>query len=139
MFQVIREKAELVHLNFFLKSIRDFIEKAGASEEKIFDVILTAEEILVNIMSYAYPENQKGEIEIHCQILEADGEKKLKCVFIDEGKFFDILQKESPDLSAPIETRSVGGLGIHLVKTLMDEVSYMRQVDKNILSVVKTI
>lgn len=139
MFQVIREKACLANLDFFIDSIRMFLQKAGASEQVIFDIILTAEEILVNVMSYAYPEGQEGSLEVTCELYENSGTKKVKFVFTDEGKDFDILDKETPDLSAPIEDRKIGGLGIYLVKTLMDDVSYVRTDNKNILSIIKNI
>jgi len=139
MLQVIREQADLVHLDFFIDSIKGFLEKAGASEQAVFDIILTAEEILVNVMSYAYPEDKKGFVEVSCEMAEIDGTKKLKFTFTDEGKFFDMLDRDAPDLSAPIEDRGIGGLGIHLVKTLMDEVSYLRKDNQNILTVLKNI
>ena len=62
MIQIIKEKACLDQLSFFIDSIKLFLEKAKASEQVVFDIILTAEEILVNIMSYAYPEDNKGNI-----------------------------------------------------------------------------
>jgi len=139
MLQVIREKADFTHLDFFINSIKVFLKKNDVSEQTVFDIILTAEEILVNIMSYAYPEDRKGDVEVCCEMAEIEGVKKLKFTFTDEGTSFDMLDKDAPDLSAPIEDRRIGGLGIHLVKTLMDEVSYIRKEDQNILSVIKNI
>ena len=68
-----------------------------------------------------------------------DNARKIKLVFIDEGKAFDMLDRETPDLSVPIEERTIGGLGIHLVKTLMDDVSYIRNKNQNVLSIIKNI
>lgn len=139
MLEIIKEKAYLGRLNFFMDSIKSFLEKAGVKEQTIFEIVLASEEILVNVMSYAYPDDQKGDVEVSCEVAENGDSRKAKLTFTDEGQSFDVLEKETPDLGIPIEDRKVGGLGIHLVKTLMDDVSYIRKNDQNILSIVKRI
>jgi anti-sigma regulatory factor (Ser/Thr protein kinase) len=57
----------------------------------------------------------------------------------DDGIPFNPLEKETPDTDLPLEERKIGGLGIHLVRNLMDKVSYQRRVDKNRLTLVKNI
>jgi len=128
VYRVIREKACLTNLNFFKDSIKTFLEKTRVKEEVILEIILASEEILVNVMSYAYPKDQKGYIGLICAFLENGDNKKIKFTFIDDGKFFDIVKKETPNLNTPIGTsRKIGELGIHLVKAYMDSVSYIRK------------
>ncbi len=139
MLEIIKNRASLPLLDFFISSIRCFLEKAGASEQAIFDIILSSEEILVNVMSYAYSKDQNGEVEVSCELLDNSIPRKIKVTFVDGGKFFDASDKATPDLAIPIEQRGIGGLGIHIVKTLMDDVSYARKNDQNILTITKNL
>jgi anti-sigma regulatory factor (Ser/Thr protein kinase) len=92
---------------------------------------LVVEEVLVNICRYAYADTP-GEVEIRC--VRADGEH-LCVEFIDRGKPFNILASPPPDLTADVEERQVGGLGIPLIRAMMEKVSYCRTGDRNILRV----
>lgn len=139
MLEVIKNKACLSLLTFFIDAIRSFLLKAGACEQTIFDVVLSSEEILVNVMSYAYPNGEKGEVEVCCELIDNGVTKKVKITFIDGGKFFDALDMATPDTAIPLEEREIGGLGIHLVKTLMDDVSYTRGNNQNILTIAKSL
>ncbi|MEI6055745.1 MAG: ATP-binding protein [Lentisphaerota bacterium] len=139
MLEIIKNKACLPLLDFFIDSIRSFLRKAGASEQTIFDIILSSEEILVNVMSYAYPKDKNGEVEVTCELADNGISKKIKVTFTDEGKFFDALDMGTPDTAIPIEKREIGGLGIYLVKTLMDDVSYIRRNNQNILTIAKSL
>lgn len=137
MLEIIKNKAYLSFLDFFINSIRRFLEKAGSSEQTVFEIILSSEEILVNVMSYAYPKDENGEVEVCCELVDNGLSKRVKLTFTDEGKAFDVLDMATPDTAIPIEKRGIGGLGIYLVKTLMDEVSYIRRNNQNILTIAK--
>ena len=93
-------------------------------------VSIALEEVLINIVSYAYEDT--GNIDIIYE-LTTDPKKELSVTIIDEGKEFDPLKKEDPNITDLYEKRKIGGLGIFMTKQIMDEVSYLRKDNKNIL------
>ena len=101
-------------------------------DELVFRVNLALEELGLNIMDYGL-ENAQQEIEI---TLTSDGDS-LVIEIMDEGRPFDPLtDAPTPDLDGPVESRRVGGLGIHLVRTMMDDMQYRREQGKNRLTLV---
>lgn len=114
--------------------VRGELEAAGGSLKVMSQVEIAVEEIYVNIVHYAYPSGD-GEAVIRC---ETDREvPKMTIQFLDAGTPFDPLAKEDADISLSAEERSIGGLGILMVKKLMDEVTYCYEEGKNILTIVK--
>ena len=93
-------------------------------------VSIALEEVLINIVSYAYEDT--GNIQITYE-LTTEPKKELGVTIIDEGKEFDPLKKEDPNIVELNEERKIGGLGIFMTKQIMDEVSYLRKDNKNIL------
>ena len=91
---------------------------------------LALEEAVVNVMSYAYPAGTKGNVNIEA---EAD-EERLKFVISDNGMPFDPTAKEEVDTTLSAEERQIGGLGIHLVRQIMDSVNYEYTDGKNVLT-----
>jgi sigma-B regulation protein RsbU (phosphoserine phosphatase) len=89
------------------------------------------DELLTNIISYAYPDDKEHDIGIKVE-LSAD---RLKVSMVDDGIPFNPLGFETPDTDLPLEEREIGGLGIHLVRRMMDKVSYRRRIDKNVITV----
>ena len=97
--------------------------------------ILTAvEEIFINIATYAYKPQENGNVTISVKI-----DKKAIIKFVDFGKPFNPLETDAPDLDGPIKDRKIGGLGIHFVKNMMDNIEYEYTNGKNILTVTKEI
>jgi len=96
---------------------------------------LAMEEAVVNVINYAYPEEKCGLIHITAKV---DGDF-LTFVISDSGTPFDPTAKEDADVTLPAEERSIGGLGIHLVRNLMDSISYERKGGKNVLTLKKKI
>ena len=90
-------------------------------------VSIALEEVLINIVSYAYEDT--GNIDIIYE-LTTDPKKELSVTIIDEGKEFDPLKKEDPNITGLIEERKIGGLGIYMTKQIMDEVAYLRKDNK---------
>ena len=99
-------------------------------------VSIALEEVLINIVSYAYEDT--GNIDIVYE-LTTDPKKELSVTIIDEGKEFDPLKKEDPNIIVLNEERKIGGLGIFMTKQIMDEVSYLRKDNKNILHLRKNL
>lgn len=123
-----------------LDEINDFLNEiiSGFTEDSaiLFQIELTVEEIVVNIVSYAYEDEETvGRLEVGCEVNEETGEAVIS--FSDWGKAFDPLQAKEADLSGKMFMEQAGGFGIHMVKETMDEVSYERKDGKNILTVKK--
>ena len=123
---------EIAKFSSFMKST---MEKLDIDKSLARQLRLAVEEAVVNVVGYAYPAGQKGEIDIR---LMSDG-KSLKTVIIDSGVAFDPTAVEQTDTTLSVEDRQVGGLGILLVRELMDSVNYERVEGKNVLTLTKTI
>ena len=113
-------------------AVEDIGQRENWPAQFIFRVNLVLEELGLNIMSYGYDEGLH-EFEI-ALTSEAD---VLRIEVTDDGRPFDPLNEApEPDLDASVDDRQVGGLGIHLVRTMVDEMSYRREQDKNHLTLV---
>ncbi len=106
-------------------------EAWGLHAQRLMQLELAVEEAVVNICSYAY-EVPPGELLVR---VRSEG-ARFVVELVDEGVPFDPLAVEEPDLRAPADQRQVGGLGIFLVRRVMDEVSYRRDAGSNVLRLV---
>ncbi len=111
-------------------ALAEFAEKGGLSKGILHDLELILEEIVVNIISYAYAEAARHEIFL---TLATEGNDLVVRVQ-DDGRAFDPLKVPEPDLNVPLEARPIGGLGMHLVRNLAREVRYERVQGRNILT-----
>ena len=93
------------------------------------------EELVVNVVSYAYADEAEGYLKI--QIEKADSTITIR--FIDGGVAFNPLEREMPDVSLAMEERQIGGLGIFLTVQMMDEVQYERINNENVVTIKKRI
>jgi len=123
---------ELARVNQFVEEIG---EELGLDMELQMNLNLVMEEMVSNVIFYAYPEGKSAEIEL---VAESKG-KELTFVITDSGKEFDPTLKEdaNPDVD-PVE-REIGGMGIYIVKNIMNEVTYQRLEGKNLLTMKKDI
>ncbi|MCX6934609.1 MAG: ATP-binding protein [Verrucomicrobia bacterium] len=94
-----------------------------------YHLLVSIEEILTNIIKYGFDE--EGIHPIHITFRRVD--EHIEMEFEDRGREFNPLEIEAPDLATPIEDRQLGGLGIHLVRKMVDEAKYRREGDRNIL------
>ena len=92
---------------------------------------LVIEEIVVNIARYAYDRPETGEAELACAVA---GPRRLALEISDEGREFNPLAVEPPDLSRGLGGRPPGGLGIFLVRSIAESIAYMRDSGRNVLS-----
>lgn len=97
-------------------------------------VELAVEEVFVNIARYAYQPGQ-GDVTMECLVTESP--HGVTVIFCDEGKPYNPLQRPDPDLHLGVEERPIGGLGILMVKKLMDTVAYEFRDGKNCLTLKK--
>lgn len=109
-------------------------EEIEVEHKKIYQVTLALEEIFANISKYAYPSGE-GMIDIFYEI-DKD-EKQLKVIIKDKGTAFNPLEKEDPDLGASVSERKIGGLGIYIVKNIIDDIQYQRINNENVLKLIK--
>ncbi|GAB1442554.1 hypothetical protein MASR2M39_13900 [Ignavibacteriales bacterium] len=109
------------------------VSNAGFLQNDVYDILIAVDEILSNIVYYAYSESETGKIDVILVI----NKETVELQFIDEGVEFDPLQKKDPDTSVPADKREIGGLGIFLVKKLMNTVEYSRVGQKNNLKITK--
>lgn len=117
--------------------LNDFIDgfslEAGLDMSMTMSLNLALEEAVVNVMTYAYAPDTQGEL-----ILEAVADKGVVTfILTDTGVPFDPTAKEDADTTLGIEDRPIGGLGIFLVRQLMDAVDYQRVDGQNVLTLTK--
>jgi len=125
--------AKLANLDKLIDFIAEGAKNAGFDEKSITQIKLASEEIIVNVMSYAYGEKE-GDIEVSYTFHD-DGTMEIEIA--DWGVAFDPLSLPEPDVSAPLKERKIGGLGIYLVRKVMDEVRYKRVDNKNVVTLIK--
>ena len=115
--------------------IDETAEEAGIDMAVAMSLNLAMEEAVVNVMNYAYPAGTVGDIDIDAEC--ADGQRTF--VISDSGTPFDPTQAHDPDVTLQAEDRAIGGLGIFLVRQIMDHIEYQYRDGKNILSLTKNI
>ena len=129
-------EAKRENLPRVLAFVDEELEKAGCSMKTQIQIDVAVEEIFINIANYAYAP-VTGTAVIRAEVLENPLSVVLS--FIDHGMPYDPLAKEDPDITLSAEERAIGGLGIFMVKKLMDHVSYEFRNGKNILRMKKII
>jgi sigma-B regulation protein RsbU (phosphoserine phosphatase) len=122
--------ATIPQLNEFIDTVA---EEVGLDMSLTMSLNLAIEEAVVNVMDYAYPEGQRGDVDIE---VTAD-QQWLTFVISDTGIAFDPTAKEDVDTTLSAEERPIGGLGIFLVRQLMDVIDYKREGNKNVLTLRK--
>lgn len=129
--------AERNELSTVQEFISEELEQYGCGMHAQMQIEMAVEEIFVNIASYAYNSQIAGNATIQCEVL--DNPLRTVIQFMDDGVPFDPLAKEDADTSPEALESRVGGLGILMVKKMMDEVSYSYEDGKNILTIHKTL
>ena len=115
--------------------IDEVCEELGLDFATVSAIQLAIEEAVVNVIEYAYPD--KVDEKSSLTVTAADGE--IVFVLSDSGVAFDPTLAQEPDITLPAEARPIGGLGIMLVKRIMNEVAYERIDGQNSLKMVKHI
>lgn len=132
MSEHIRLKADYSDFEKLIEWIKPLLWKEKLDGKEFSRMMITVEEMFTNIAKYAYP-NSHGSVDVKY----SSDEKKLSITFIDSGIAFDPTKVAKPDITIPIDERIPGGLGIFISKLFLDEMNYERDVDKNILTIVK--
>jgi sigma-B regulation protein RsbU (phosphoserine phosphatase) len=141
-----KDKSETRHFEVTIKNRLTEIEKViqrfnAFSDEQGLDVKIRREikmvfdEMLNNIISYAFRQDKEHEIEIKIELTT----NRLTMIISDDGVPFNPFGIKAPDIDLPLDQRKIGGLGLHLVRNVMDEVSYQRKIEKNVVTLTKFI
>ena len=128
-------KNNISELDKLGRKLIDFGNGIGLSKKCIFQINLALDELFTNIVSYGFPD--EGLQWISIALTHDNGKVRIKIE--DTGIPFDPASTDTPDPVTEIEDCKVGGLGLHLVKKIMDEITYQRCDQKNIITLVKNI
>ena len=128
-------KSSLSELDRLCQNLETFGDKFGFSKKLIFEINLALDELFTNIISYGFKDDKE-----HIISVTLTPEKDGLCLCIeDDGTPFNPIDFETPDVACAVEDCKIGGLGIHIMKKLMDEVCYERCGGKNVLNLKKKI
>lgn len=115
----------------FLDEIREFVgeiaREGGFNDKEVYNIQLATDEAASNIIEHAYDGVSDGLLEISCGVKGAS----ITIILVDHGESFDPSDVPAPDLKADLSERKIGGLGIFLMRKLMDEVHYEAEPKKN--------
>ena len=106
--------------------------EAGFTPSRLCEIELVVEEVVTNICRHGY-DDQPGQMELRCRPVDT---QRLLLEFIDGGRPFDILAAPAPDLTVDLDQREPGGLGVPLIRAMVDEASYRREGNRNILRLI---
>ena len=115
--------------------VADFVTQHALETDEQHRIMIVLEELITNLAKYGYRNRPAGNAEIAMQ-LDAP---HLTIEFIDDGDPFDPLDAPRPDLDASLEERDLGGLGVHIVRSLSDEVRYSRAGGRNVLQLMRRV
>ena len=127
-------EAKIENIALVTDFVNSILEKNECSMKVQMEIDIVIDEIFGNIAYYAYAPGS-GEATVQVEI--EDSPKKMELVFIDRGIPYNPLENKDPDVTLDIEERKIGGLGIFLVKEMMDEVLYEYVDGQNILKLIK--
>ena len=122
-------KSNLSELDNLCQNLEDFGKKIGLSQKLIFEINLALDELFTNIISYGF----KDEDEHVIKVTLSPQNEELCLSIEDDGIPFNPIDFETTDVASSVENCKIGGLGIHIIRKLMDEICYQRCDDKNIL------
>ena len=124
---------ELQEIDRCLAALQEICQRFELPSEIQNNFSVVLDDLLNNVISYAYGDEGEHIIDV---VLSTDGERFIVSV-TDEGVEFDPFVRKDPDIDSNIEEREIGGLGIHLIRNLMDDYSYRRIEGKNITTLMK--
>lgn len=113
------------------EAVEAFLQRAGLSRAVIDAVRLAIDELVANVIRWGHDDGQEHRVQVQVSIDAA----RVQVVIADDGRPFDPSAAPPPDVLAAPERRSEGGLGLHLVRTIVDEIAYQRVDGRNIATV----
>ena len=128
-------KNALTELDALFQHVERFGNLVGLPKKQIFQINLALDELFTNIVSYGYTDNKTHWIKFN---LRADSDA-VKIRIEDSGIAFDPVGTSTSGSAPPLEDCKIGGLGLHIVKKIMDQIDYTRKGNKNIITIKKYI
>lgn len=116
--------------------VNEYLESLDCPLKIQMKIAIVIDEIFSNISYYAYGE-EKGEVII--RIEKRENPYGVQLTFLDHGMPYDLLKVDEPDISLSVDERQIGGMGIFMVKNIMDEISYEYADGQNVLKMCKMI
>ena len=135
MRKEIRIKNQVGELERVSRFVEEIGKELGLDMESQMNLNLVMEEVVSNVIFYAYPKQSDAIIEL---MAESDG-KELTLVLSDQGKAFDPTLMEAANMDINPAERELGGMGIFIVKNIMNQVTYQRLEGRNLLTMKKDI
>jgi serine/threonine-protein kinase RsbW len=118
---------DLNEIDTIWSAIEKLLKECDLSRRDLFQINMVVDELFTNIVSYAYPDKGKHDIEVNIAV----DRKHLIVEFVDEGIEFNPLEYKEPDICESLQKRQEGGLGIHFCKKMMVDFTYERRDGKN--------
>ncbi len=115
------------------RRVEYYLHDRQIADTVINKLLLCVDELITNIIAHAYTDNQEHAVLLECRVYSDKVELEIR----DDGVAFDPTKQTRPNTQLAVDERDIGGLGIHLVMTLMDKVEYQREGDFNVLKIMK--
>lgn len=132
-------KNNIDELSVLYEKIEQLADEMQFSPALTMNLNLVLEEAVSNIIFYAFEDQNEHLIYIALSLSGEEENATLKIIIRDDGRPFDPTANDDPDVSLAVEDRPIGGLGIFLVRRIMDQVTYNRENNYNILTLIKNI
>jgi anti-sigma regulatory factor (Ser/Thr protein kinase) len=126
-------RTDLVEVARVLDAVERLCLDHGVEGVVVFGMKIAIDEVLVNVIRYAFPGGGEHVVRVRFDIFPTSARLEVS----DDGCPFDPFSVAPPDTTGPLEKRSIGGLGVHLVRQFMDEVRYRRVGDRNVVVMTK--
>lgn len=121
-------KNEITEISRMMDIVEEFGSENNISPAVVNSLNLSLDELVTNTISYAFEDSEPHTIILTLTAEEGSVSARIE----DDGRAFNPLEVPEADITKPLEEKSIGGLGLHLVKNLMDSVAYRRIADKNV-------
>jgi len=132
--QSVQFSAKFEYLDEIREFVGDIARASGFGDKDVYNIQLAADEAASNIIEHAYEGVSNGVLELSCEVRA----EILTIIMVDHGESFDPSVIPLPDLKADLSDRKIGGLGIFLMRKLMDEVHYETKSNRsNVLTMTK--
>lgn len=127
MMQSVQFTAKFEYLDEIREFVGEIARENGFNDKAVYNIQLATDEAASNIIEHAYEGVTNGLLELSCGMSGG----ALKIILVDHGEAFDPSEVPVPDLKADLSDRKIGGLGLFLMRKLMDEVRYESHPEKN--------
>jgi anti-sigma regulatory factor (Ser/Thr protein kinase) len=130
--EIMNRTEEIEKITIFLEELQP---EWNIPDQLVLSLNLVIEEAVINTINYGYDDDREHLIELSFALIQGE----LSVTICDDGKAFDPTIMKEPDVTLSAEDRPIGGLGIHLIRKLMDKVEYKRENKRNYLTMIKTL